>query len=539
MASSFRTALGAISGWSGQTVTGRGERLRLALGGTAAVSLAAHAFSYFNFMPQHDALIESFWQNTGWVISLGRFLLPVYRTLAGSEPMPWVTGMLSTLYIALAVYCISGSLAMNTRGEILLTAGFMTANLSVLTINALYQFVFDAYMFAFLLACLGVYILHDAASPGRIALAAACFFLSVGVYPAMITGALCLFMLCFLRCAAEENAVSPALWRRFGAWAVSLAAAAAMYLLCSRLALGFFGVSAADKNTSIFSLDAKSIRDILYGIGVNTYFFYAILFLGVSPVHATAYLGPVYGAAAEALALSCVASSCRRNRGALRGWVAALFFPGVILFPVFARLVNIVAASGTAHHTAYAQFLAYPALLWAFFFRAKKKDAGDDDPGSVPEPGNASVCLVLLLSLILILANIRFSNSAYTLQKVIYDRAMYHSGQVAEDLKDAGYSASDGEQVVVVGTFSLGGELSGKLDRFTQAGLYGFNDTSVTYNTTFRYMLRTMGIRINMVSVGDTADPDALGRLLEDMPAYPKEGYLQKSDSGLYVIKLS
>lgn len=537
MAISLHTAAGVLSGWSGKPVAGEAERLRLALGGTAAVSLAAHAFSYFNFMPQHDALIESFWQNTGWVISLGRFLLPVYRALAGNEPMPWVTGMLSILYIALSVYCISGTLAMNTRGEILLTSGFLAANLSVLTINSLYQFVFDAYMFAFLLACAGVYILRRAASPGRIALAAVCFFLSVGVYPAMITGALCLFLLCFLRRAAEEGVLSPALWKCFAAWAVSLAAAAALYLLCSRLALSVLGVSAADKSTSIFSLDAKSLRDILYGMGVNTYFFYAILFLGVSPVHATAYLGPGYGAAAAALALICVVSFCRRNRRVLRGWTGVLFFLGVILFPIFARLVNIVAASGTAHHTAYAQFLAYPALLWMFFFRTEKKDAGADEPDG--RPGRASVSLVLVLSLILILANVRFSNSAYTLQKVIYDRAMYHSGQVAEDLRDAGYSAPDGEQIVVVGTFSLGGELSDRLDRLGQAGVYGFHDTSVTYNTTFRYMLRTMGIGVNMISVDDTADPDAVGRMLEEMPAYPKEGYLQKSDTGLYLIKLS
>ena len=534
MASAFETFVGGISGWSGKTVSDRRERLRLALGGTAAVSLAANGFSFFNYIPQHDALTEGFWQNTNWVVGLGRFLLPWYRELTGNIPMPWAEGMLSILYVGLAVYCITGILAMDTRGSILLTGGFLASNLSVLTINSLYQFVFDAYMFAFLLACLGVYLLRDGASPGRVAGAVVCFFVSVGVYPAMITGALCLFLLRLLRRAAEENGLAPALWKTLAGWALALALAAGLYLLCSRAALAVRGIAGTDRDTSIFSLGSKKLPDILYGIGVNLYFFAAILFLGVSPVHGTKYLGPWYGAAAALLAAVCVVSFCRRNRGALRGRVWALFIAGAALFPVLARLVNIMAQSGTAHHTAYAQFLAYPALLWLFFFPGKKDG---EEPAGDRAPGKLSAAAVTVLSLVIILANVRFSNEAYTLQKVIYDRAVYHTGQVAEDLLAAGYDPDDGDVIVVGGTFSLGGELSGKLDRITQTGIYGFGDTSVTYNTTFRSMARLLGVRVNMISADAAADPAATAALIESMPVYPHEGYLQAAD-GLYVIRL-
>ena len=528
----------AAAGYFTAPVRGRGERLRLSLAGTAAASLAANAFSYFNFIPQHDALIEGFWQNTDWVIALGRFLLPGYRALVGNIPMPWTAGMLSMLYLALAVYCITDTLAMGTRAEILFTGGFLAANLSVLTINALFQFVLDAYLCAFFLACAGVWLLSDAAGPGRIAGAAACFFLSVGIYPAMITGALCLFLLRALRQAAEENALTPALWKKLGCWVLALGLAAGLYLLCSRLALSLRGIAGADKDTSVFSLGDKKLRDILYGMGINIYFFAGILFLGVSPVHGTKYLGPWYGAAASALAVICVVSFCRRNRGKLRGRIFGLFFLGAAVFPVLARLVNIMAESGTAHHTAYAQFLAYPALLWAFFFSRKKGEAGEDQ-APAQGPGKLSAAAVIALSLIIVLANVRFSNEAYTLQKVLYDRAAYHTGQVAEDLLEAGYDPDEGDLIVVGGTFSLGGELSGKLDRISQTGMFGFYDTSVTYHTTFRSMARLLGVRVNMTTVDATADPEALGAAMAQMPAYPKEGYLQKSSDGLFIIKLS
>ena len=146
---------------------------------------------------------------------------------------------------------------------------------------------------------------------------------------------------------------------------------------------------------------------------------------------------------------------------------------------------------------------------------------------------------MIALSLIIVLANVRFSNEAYTLQKVLYDRAAYHTGQVAEDLLEAGYDPDEGDLIVVGGTFSLGGELSGKLDRISQTGMFGFYDTSVTYHTTFRSMARLLGVRVNMTTVDATADPEALGAAMAQMPAYPKEGYLQKSSDGLFIIKLS
>ena len=533
MASSFCTAAGAISGWSGQTVTGRGERLRLALGGTAAVSLAAHAFSYFNFIPQHDALIESFWANSDWQVTLGRFLLPAYMSLRGTMPMPWTAGLLSILFLGLSVYLFTATLDMDTRAEILLTGAFLSANITVTTLNALFQYFSDAFMFSLLLACLGTYLLRDRPGWRQAIPAAVCYFLCVGIYPAFITAALCTLLILLLRDAADADGFTAALWKKIGVWALVLAAALAMYLAASRAALSSHGLSAADKSTSVFALGGLSVRELLYRAGVNGYFFLCMLFVGFSPVHHVEYLGAAGGIAGAALAVLCVASFCCRNKGRIRGWIWVLFLAGAALFPVIARAVNIMTGNGSANQTIFSQYLAWPVLLWLLFYRKREPLETDE---SRQKPGRLSVAAAVLLSLVVILGNVRLANQAYTVQKVLYDRAVYHTGRVIEDLQEAGYEKDSADRVILAGTFDLGNDMTAQLDRLRCIG--AFYDTAVTYDNTFRYLTRLMGYGISAAGADSAPDPEAMRAAIAAMPTYPARGYLQVVD-GYYVIRLS
>ena len=521
-------AIARIAAFCQEPVSSERNRLRLSLGGTAAVSLAAHAFSFFNFIPQHDALIESFWQSLDHVVGLGRFLLPVYMYLRGYAPMPWVAGMLSILFLGLSVYFISRALRMDTRAEILLMSGFLSANICVLTLNSLFQFCFDAYMCSLLFACWGVWLISGPPDLRRYAGAMICFFISVGIYAAFITVSLCLLMILVLREVTDSNGFTRELGKKIAFWAAVLALAAALYLLGCRISLSVLDVEASTRKTSVFSLGMLGMRDLAYRAGVNYYFFLAMQFLGFSPVHHADYLGVQYGLAASALAVLCIVSFCRRHKGAMRGWIWGLYIAAAALFPFVARLVPIMTGNGGSNQTMFAQYLVFPLLLWLFF-----SPGGPGEAEKTRARSAKAVTAAALLSVYILLGNILFSNEAYTLQKVLYDRAMYHTGQVVEDLQDAGYDASRGDRVIVSGTFSLGGDLRPRLERFERAGIDGFYDTSITYSDTFRSMARILGFTFrpggSAASVSDR---------LADMPSYPEEGYLQE-DNGLYIIKLS
>ena len=511
-------------------VGSEGERLRTSMLGAAGFTLAAHGFSFFTFMPQHDALIESYWQSTDWVISLGRFLLPVYMRLRGYMAMPWTAGMLTMLFFGLSVYFVTRSLRMDTRAEILLTAGFFSANFCVLAINSLFQFALDAYICSLLFACMGVWLVSDRPGLREALLAAVCFFISVGIYTAFITAALCLFMVLALQEAADRNGLPREFWKKLGVWALTLAAAAAAYFVASRLALSAAGVTGADKNTSVFSMGALSAGDIVHRLGVNYYFFTVMHFLGFSPVHHADYLGVGAGVMSSLLAVLCIVSFCREHAGTLKKGIYVLFVLVAGLFPFVSRLVPLLTGNGNSYHTMFAQYLVQPVLLWLFFRRAKPS-------GGAPRRA-AAVLAAVALSLGLIGANIRYSNEAYTLQQVIYDRTLYHTGRVIEDPKEAGYDRGAGDKVVLSGTFELNSDLDRQLGQYIDAGFAGFNDTSVTYAATFRSAARLLGYTVSVGSADQSADPEAVRALLETMPAYPAEGYVREID-GFYLVRLS
>lgn len=506
-------------------------RLRLALGGTAAASLAANAFSYFNFVPQHDALIESYWAKASWQVKLGRFLLPVYLKVRGNSAMPWVAGMLCILFLGLSVYLITKAMGMDSPAEILLTSGFLSANLTVTIVNALFQYFSDAFMCSLFFACLGVFLIREKTGALRGLLACLCFFLCVGIYPAYILVSLCLFMGLILRAAADGSGLTKELWKKIGFWVLVLAVAAGAYLAASRLALSVVGRAAAKGKNSIFTLGSASPAKLIYQTGVNYYFFLSTLFLGFSPAHGFDYLGVPCGIAASLLAAVCVISFCRRHKGRLPKGVFALFFLAAAVFPLVTRAVNIMMGNGSALHTIFAQYMLFPLLLWAFFRRG-----GDGDDKEVPRAKPAAVIAVTVLSVLLLLGNIRFSNNAYTIQKVLYDRAVYHTGQVISDLRDAGYVKDSDDRVIVSGSFDLGDDMAQQLKTVTC--MNGFKDTSVTYTDTFRYMTMLLGSGITEGSIKDMPDADAAQAYIDAMPAYPALGYLQEID-GYYLVKLS
>ena len=197
----------AVSSWCSARAESDAQRLKLSLLGAAIFSLAANGFSYMNFTPQHDALIESYWYTRTHLIALGRFFLNGYMTVRGKLPMPWAAGMLSMVFLGLSVYLLTKALRMDTRAEILLSAGFMSANLCITSLNASFQYFVDAYMFSLLTACLGAYLLTLQPGLGRGAAAAAALLVSTGVYTAFFPTACVILLLAILREVLENNAI--------------------------------------------------------------------------------------------------------------------------------------------------------------------------------------------------------------------------------------------------------------------------------------------------------------------------------------------
>ena len=184
-----------------------------------------------------------------------------------------------------------------------------------------------------------------------------------------------------------------------------------------------------------------------------------------------------------------------------------------------------------AYRTMYAQFLFYPILIWLFFVGIQNTV----DLSSKLKKGLPIV--VLLLSAVIIWDNVKFNNTGFVWQKIMYDRAEYHVGQVIADYWN--YQSENEEfadcPVAIIGCFSFDNSKNPVFENYhIVEGMD--NDTGVTYEMIVESYAALSGCFLNW----DPSDSNAVRNLQEviDMPCYPEKGYISEVD-GYLVLKLS
>ena len=97
-------------------ITGERKRLLASFAAVFLCGLLAHGYAFAGLTLSHDSLNEMFLSGdihyaagsvADWKISLGRFLYPAYRTVfSGGAGTPWLSGILSLVWVSLAVYLV-------------------------------------------------------------------------------------------------------------------------------------------------------------------------------------------------------------------------------------------------------------------------------------------------------------------------------------------------------------------------------------------------------------------------------------------------
>ena len=189
------------AGWS-DGLSREEERRRglLCLLFTFLWGLAAHAYGFFAGAFSHDMLnalyadgVENYWK-----LQLGRFLVVLYRrTIRGAAAMPWLIGLLSLLWIALAVWLMAKLFRVRSPWFLALIAGICTVNLTVIAMTGSYLYELDADMLAMLFAVVSVFLWDRYGWVGSLL---GLFFLSgtLGLYQSYLSVAVTLLILCSL-----------------------------------------------------------------------------------------------------------------------------------------------------------------------------------------------------------------------------------------------------------------------------------------------------------------------------------------------------
>lgn len=194
--------------WSGigQLLRRLPEKVSFGFSSSCIIFLLVHIYHFTNFsMNRDNALfgngIGGLYGRGGGVES-GRFLLALTNSLSGDYAMPWVVGLLSTLYFALTVCVLVLLFKIRHKGTILLLA-LLLASFPASACTLSYTYTADSYFLAILLASAGVLLtrrLRWGWLPGAALIAA-----SLGIYQAYFPFAAALAVISLLFFFLQET----------------------------------------------------------------------------------------------------------------------------------------------------------------------------------------------------------------------------------------------------------------------------------------------------------------------------------------------
>lgn len=196
-------------------ITGERQRLLASFAAVFLFGLLAQGYAFTNFTVSHDSLNEMFLSGdiryaagsvADWKISLGRFLYPAYRAVfSGGAGTPWLSGVLSLVWVSLAVYLVSRLFSVDNALLLAVIGALFVTNVSYSALAATYIYDLDGDMLAMLLAVCAAYLLLRGTLRRR-ALAVIPIVGSLALYQAMISVTVSLVMIaCILPSGERER----------------------------------------------------------------------------------------------------------------------------------------------------------------------------------------------------------------------------------------------------------------------------------------------------------------------------------------------
>lgn len=322
------------------------------------IGLAAHIYKFTNTLYNHDAIYNVYSSND--VLTSGRWFLAAASLPSSCFDLPWINGLLSLIWIALAACVVIDIFCIRSTAGAVLTGGLLAVFPSV-TATFFYEFTADGYMLAMLLASLSVYFnrVGDRVK-WHITAAALLICLCCGIYQAYVSFALLLSMSHFILELLGDRQDDRQFYRWIGRQFIVYGAGLLAYYVVWKLrmysvgvtASGYQGiselgsVSAAGFSTALFKT-AKTLASFLLGGNV---FKYGITFYAVMNMAFLAFL-------TAAVVLAAVKARLWKKAGRL-----LLLLLSAASLPVFACIWNFISPS-VNYYPVMLQSLCVPYIL--------------------------------------------------------------------------------------------------------------------------------------------------------------------------------
>lgn len=338
------------------------KRLRFIAVWVFAFGVVFHGYCFLNGNFSHDSLYSLYEESPELMISVGRFLRPVYRLLRGNFTLPVINGFLSLVFLSLAAWFILDILGIRSKGLTVLSCGILVGNTTVALTNATFLHDADAYALALMLAVLGVWVSRR--EKGRFWLSTLLYFCSLGIYQAYIDCAIYLVLMLALLALLDGDGVKKVYALAFRRL-LAVAAAMILYFLATKLVPAITGIRANRGYNTVYSLSELDLKS-LWERAVNFFRAEAVWFY--SPDARLNRLIFAVNVAFVLLAAWLIIGKLRQdNRGRGVCWAAA----GIVAAIPFG--MNAITLLSNLYHalTIYSFFLSY-LLVFALAERAGK-----------------------------------------------------------------------------------------------------------------------------------------------------------------------
>lgn len=487
--------------------------------------ILAHGYGFMHDSFSHDSLNEFNGANGGnaWKIQLGRFVIPVYKAVFRTDlTLPWLVGILSLLWIGLAVFLVIRIFKIESKVLVFLIAGIFTANLTVAATSATYMHDFDCDMFALLCSVLAMYFWRNVRRGGL--LGAIFVAISLGIYQSYLSVTIVLVMfVCILDLLNGEKFKS-VFCKGLKAVGMILLGGG-IYFAAMQVVLAFTGLELAsgDYNSlgNLLELTPRSILSLTYCAYLDCY---ARLVSTISPYPAVLVKGSVW-LMFLAAAAAVLAGLWNKRMGVLEKLLCIAL---VVLLPLGMNLIYILAGGEVHDLMVYAVWLFYLLVLLLLDWLGKHCN-GKSKPLS-------GLCMVLIF--VLLYGNVQTANALYLKKDMEQDAFLSLMTRVVYKMEECDEYEPGQTPVVFVGNSDqLNGSISG-FEKYSEiTGAWDAETANMTEDfrcrTYFQYVLNNPAL-IASGSVWEGMQTDSR---VSEMPCYPSDGCIAMID-GVLVVKL-
>lgn len=345
-------------------------------------------------------------------ISLGKYVEPLYRILTrGESTNTWLIGILSFIWIGLAVYLISCIFHIDSAILMVALSSILSLNITVTALMATYIHDADCDLFALLMSVLAVY-LYDKYKNGYL-YAVIPIVITLGIYQSYLSVALCLtgFVLVMrIRTGKSSGSVKDAenslysgrcLLVDIGKVAIMFGVGGGFYLLIGKIVRSVMSVGlSASQNSVSMLLSSRDWSDTI----INTYADVFHTFehpMASFPEILVRWINAGLFVILLCLYIGWGISYCNK-------WYHRLMWAGMAIgMPLIVNLANVF--TGTHHLMIFAHFCYFIALI--LLLNASNRHVKIS-------------CVATALFLLLAINNIRASNDIYTRKKLEYDATL-------------------------------------------------------------------------------------------------------------------